>query len=391
EFRDVLDEANRSNASFYPIDPRGLPVFDTPLLRQDVPGIPPPMVDIVTDSKMLQTRTASLRTLAENTDGLAMVNSNDLDGGFKKIVADLSSYYLMGYYSSGKLDGKFHSITVRVKRPGVQVRARRGYLAATPQAITAASATAAASEAKNAAAAEAHAMDAVVQPLSGFTRELPIRLQAATGYTPNGPTAVWVVGEFGTGEEWKSGAETDVLLTTDASNAQTLATAHVSVPIGAKTFRVTLTPSSPLAPGGYAVRVRARGAGATMTTSETTHIAVSPSPQPTGAVFMRRGISTGNKEVPTADLRFRRNEQIRVEIPAAVEGQAAARLLDRTGKPLSVPVNASVREDADGVKWQSAQLSLAPLAPGDYVIEFEGAGGAGDVTTRMLAAFRVVP
>ena len=43
QFRDLLDEANRANASFYPIDPRGLAVFDTPLVRQDVPGPPPPM------------------------------------------------------------------------------------------------------------------------------------------------------------------------------------------------------------------------------------------------------------------------------------------------------------------------------------------------------------
>ena len=47
-----------------------------------------------------------------------------------RVAADLSSYYLLGYYSTNlKLDGKFHAIKVRVNRAGVQVRARRGYLA----------------------------------------------------------------------------------------------------------------------------------------------------------------------------------------------------------------------------------------------------------------------
>jgi hypothetical protein len=80
---------------------------------------------------MLTGRLTSLRTLAENTDGLAIVDSNDLAKGLRRVVDDLSSYYLLGYYSNGPLDGKFHSINVRVKRTGVQVRARRGYLAAT--------------------------------------------------------------------------------------------------------------------------------------------------------------------------------------------------------------------------------------------------------------------
>src|SRR5262245_52257812 len=73
-FRQILDEANRANASFYPIDPRGLPVFDTPISN------PAPLG---TDVAMLRARITSLQTLAENTDGLAMVNSNDLGGSFK--------------------------------------------------------------------------------------------------------------------------------------------------------------------------------------------------------------------------------------------------------------------------------------------------------------------
>ena len=87
----------------------------------------------------------------------------------------------------------------------------------------------------------------------------------------------------------------------------------------------------------------------------------------------------------TADLRFRRNEQVRVEIPTSASDAATARLLDRTGKPLAVPVAAALRDDGDGSRWYTAQLALAPLAPGDYVIEL----AVGD--KRMLSAFRVVP
>src|SRR5204863_4723170 len=111
--------------------------------------------------------------------------------------------------------------------------------------------------------------------------------------------------------------------------------------------------------------------------------------EPAGALFIRRGISTGNRELPTADRRFRRNEQIRVEVPVASGDAPTARLLDRSGKPLAVPVTAAVRDDPDGSRWQTAQLSLAALAVGDYIVETtEGAGGE---IKRTLVAFRVVP
>ena len=108
-------------------------------------------------------------------------------------------------------------------------------------------------------------------------------------------------------------------------------------------------------------------------------------PDSTGALFLRRGLATGNKDVPTANLQFRRNEQIRVEIPTTSSDPLTARLLDRTGKPLAVPVTAAVRDDADGSRWVTAQLTLAPLAMGDYVIEI----ASGD--KRMISAFRIVP
>jgi VWFA-related protein len=384
QFRRMLDEANRANASFYPVDPRGLAVFDTPIMRTDVPGPAPPMVPPNVDRAMLAGRLNSLRTLADATDGLAMVDSNDFAGGFRRIVADLSSYYLLGYYSTGKLDGRFHSITVRVKRPGVQVRARRGYLAATPEAVTAAAAGA--NTAAPAADAEALAIEAVLGPLSGFTRELPIRLQAAAGWKRDRSAAIWIVGEVGSTEEWRSGVEADLQLVGAAG--ATLASAHVTVPSGVRTFRTSLTPTDPLAAGDYTVRVRARGSASGMASSEVTRLSLPAAPDAAGALFIRRGLTTGNRDVPTADLRFRRSELVRVEIPTP-EGTAAARLLDRKGKPLAIPVTTAVREDADGSRWQTAQVALAPLAAGDYVIEL-ATPGDGAPQKRVLVAFRVI-
>src|SRR5262249_49271287 len=150
-------------------------------------------------SPLFRDATDSLRSMADSTDGLAIVETNDLNTGMRRIVEDLSAYYLIGYYSSGKLDGKFHKITVRVKRPGVSVRARRGYLAATPATATASArgngGTADAGAA--ARAAEAHTFEAVVGPLAGYTRDVPLRLQAAAGWKPDGAAAaLWVVGEL---------------------------------------------------------------------------------------------------------------------------------------------------------------------------------------------------
>jgi VWFA-related protein len=387
EFRRILDEANRANTSFYPINPLGLPVFDSPISNP---------LPLAVDQAMLRQRETTLRTLAEATDGLAIVNSNDLAAGLKRVVDDLSSYYLVGYYSTGKLDGRFHSITVRVKRPGVQVRARRGYLASTPAAATAAARSTAgagsasrAAELDPAAAAEARAIEAVISPLAGYARDVPLRLQAAAGWKPadTASAAIWVVGELGSvaivGDGWVDGFDATATLTTPAG--ATMASGRVTAPRGARTFRVSLTPSQPLVAGDYVLRVGASSGSASIASRETLRIAIPAAPDSFGAIFIRRGPSTGNKDVPTADLRFRRSDQVRVEMPTASSDPVTARLLDRSGKPLAVPVTAAVRDDGDGSRWRTAQLALAPLAVGDYVIEI----ASGE--QRMLSSFRIVP
>lgn len=378
QFLRLLDEANRSNASFYPVDPRGLPVFDSPI----GPDRPPP---IRVDAAMLRARQTSLRTLAESTDGLALVNTNQIAAGLKRIVADLSSYYLLGYYASDvKMDGRFHKITVRVKRPGVQVRARRGYLATTEAEVSRSTNMSGAS-ADDAPTAEARAIETALGSLGGLSRELPLRTQVAAGWNATSHAAmVWAVGELGMGPDWKSGGEADVALT--SAWGSSIATVRARVEPGTRTFRVTLTPTSPIEPGEYIVRVRVRGvASETIPATDLVRVRLPRPPEATGAMFLRRGTSTGNKEVATADLRFRRSEQLRVEVPVSQSDMPTARLLDRTGQPLAIPVTAALRDEADGSRWLTANLALAPLAAGDYLIELSGGGG------RTRVAFRVVP
>ena len=76
-------------------------------------------------------------TKLRETKTYTIVNRNDLAVGMKQIVRDTSAYYLLGYSSTqAPSDGKFHEIKVRVKRPGVQVRARKGYWALTAEETT---------------------------------------------------------------------------------------------------------------------------------------------------------------------------------------------------------------------------------------------------------------
>ena len=88
---ELTREANRSNVTMYTIDPRGLvgPLSD---LDQEVE--PQQWQEFVRKSQ------DSLRVLAEDTGGIAVVNQNDFDKALKRIDAETSDYYVLGYYSS---------------------------------------------------------------------------------------------------------------------------------------------------------------------------------------------------------------------------------------------------------------------------------------------------
>ncbi len=78
----------------------------------------------------------SLEWLSEQTGGLAAANTNTVRPEVATLLQDTGTYYLLGYYSAAPLDGKFHRIDVKVRRPGVRVRARQGFVSQRPATLT---------------------------------------------------------------------------------------------------------------------------------------------------------------------------------------------------------------------------------------------------------------
>jgi len=118
ELADLTRTANRANVTMYTIDPRGL--VGMPDLDENV--------DMVEWQKYVRNSQDSLRVLAEQTGGIAVVNQNDFDKALKRIDAETSDYYVLGYYSNNPDPlKKNRSIQVKVKRENVNVWSRRGY------------------------------------------------------------------------------------------------------------------------------------------------------------------------------------------------------------------------------------------------------------------------
>ncbi|MGH9647276.1 MAG: VWA domain-containing protein, partial [Bryobacteraceae bacterium] len=100
---------NDANIGVYPVDPKGVGV------------------------DLADSNVTSALILAHMTGGKATYSNNDLAGAIETVMNDTNLTYTLGFYpSEDKLDGKYHTISVRVNQPGVEVRSRRGYSASLP-------------------------------------------------------------------------------------------------------------------------------------------------------------------------------------------------------------------------------------------------------------------
>lgn len=132
-FREVLRAARDANAAFYFVDARGL------LGAAGAPGAPGAGADqgrLVLEQDTLSTLANPRRdsegaeSVAADTGGFSIRNTNNLADGMRNVAQQSRAYYLLGYTPTNtRRDGKFRKIEVRVSRPGLSLRARRGYYA----------------------------------------------------------------------------------------------------------------------------------------------------------------------------------------------------------------------------------------------------------------------
>ena len=134
--RDAIAAATRSNVAIYGIDPRGLTdLGDESIEIQAYPDDTSLGIGQGSLQNELRLAQDSLRTLSDETGGFAVVNKNDFSTAYQRIVEDNSSYYVLAYYPPDPRPGRLHKIDVRVTRPGLTVRARKGYV--TPKKVDA--------------------------------------------------------------------------------------------------------------------------------------------------------------------------------------------------------------------------------------------------------------
>jgi VWFA-related protein len=153
QFRSVIAAANRANVSIYAMDAGGLRTASGTLeardemmqaadrrLRQESTGRSDPSTGAMTkalernEDLLRLNPEAGLGQLAEETGGFLIRDTNDATRGFRRIEEDMRFHYLLSYSpTNAQFDGRYRTIAVKVRRPGVTVQARHGYYAVRPE------------------------------------------------------------------------------------------------------------------------------------------------------------------------------------------------------------------------------------------------------------------
>lgn len=381
ELQDVFDSCNRNNTSIYALDPRRLSAGEFDVSAN---------ISMTTSQNYLNASMDSLRTLAENTDGRAIVNRNDLGAAMKQIIRDASAYYLVGYNSTqAPTDGKFHEIRVRVRRPGVQVRARKGYWAFTEADVK--RAIAGPKEGPPAAVTKALAS------IAPMTNRRYIRTWIGNDKAEDGQTGVTILWEpLPPTPGVRRDAPRRVTVLATAATGDIVYRGRVPTELAAPGNGGIVRFEAP--PGKLDLRLTVEGDGTGTLDVEDRDLVIPDLSAPevtlsTPKVWFARNarefneLTTGVPPAPSATRDFRRTDRLLIRFgafaPGTVPPTITARLLNQQGTKMA---DVTVTSAAD--QPYSVDLPLANLAAGQYLLELT-ANAEGHKPVSELVAFRV--
>jgi VWFA-related protein len=420
--RDMIAAATRANVAVYAVDPRGLGAeFQDAASIQSFPDdttLGLGMSAIFNEVRLSQD---SLRVMGDETGGFAVVNQNNFRDAFQRIVDDNSSYYVMGYYSTNdRRDGRFRKIEVKLpNKPGLTVRARKGYVAPRGKVPEAPKTTA------NGPSPELRdAMESPL-PLTG----LPLALTAAVFKGP-APKGSVVISTFVAGNGlpfaenagmMKNDLEVVGVATDDKGKSFTTDRSTVNLnmkPDTAKRVSATglrVIQAIDLAPGRYNLRVAVREANTRKAGSVTFDLEVpdfSKSPLTMSDIALTSALSgaapTIRPKDPLEKLLPGPLSSYR-EFATVDEIALFTEIYDNIKQPHKVEINATVKAEggtavystreertsselagsAGGYGFQT-RFPLKGFAPGLYVLRVEAISQIGDrETTAKEVVFRV--
>ena len=353
-FDTVGRSANRSTVAVYPVYPGDAPADDDPL-----------------------------RALATSCDG--RIITGDLDAGLRSAVADASAHYLLTYTAPHAEDGRFHAVEIRVKRKGVQMHARSGYWAPSPDDALRTAVLARLNEPKRPAPVEPmRHVSTLIRPWFGVAKGDEGKTRV---------TIVWEPAARVPGDRTRR-SPSRVQLTALAADGKVL-------------FEGPLRPTGPLAideqgampsravfdaaPGRVRLRMAIQDITAQLLDSDVRDLTVPDFRRPVAigtpeilrarnALEFRR--LDDDAAVPVASREFSRAERLLIRFPAYGPPNAApslsAKLLNRMGQTMRDLTVASTPGGANEI-----DLPLAGLANGEYLIELVAKSPAGEVKDRV--------
>jgi VWFA-related protein len=378
----VFRSAARSNVAIYTVDPRGLTQQEFSLADH---------VSDVENQRTLNESLDLLKVTAEQTNGRAITGRNNVLPQLAQMVRDNSTYYLMTYVSSlAPRDGKFHEIDVRVRRKGVEVRARKGYWALSPEEIERVNAPAR----PGPSAAVMQALDAMSTAAESSRRHaITVWSGSRPGATEKASVTV----------AWEATTDTPDVAFDRVDHVVVTATGVHGEPI----FEGTTPPKTDVAgrvsgqatfdapAGAVHVRVEAMNAAGRRVETDESDLDV-PDYSTVGATITTPFVYSGRSAfdlqkiramdapVPATDRTFARTEQLLIRFdaygPAGTTPAVTMRLLNSLGTSIAtLPPPSST-----GPHAYESTLPLGSFPPGDYLIEI-GADAGGSTASKLLA------